>query len=116
MDLSILFIDSNYMIGETMTELFHKFGYNSYNVTSGLDGIKVCHVVKYDIIVMNYDLPDLTGPELYEELYEINPTAKYLYLTGYTKDRLNYDINKITVVTKPVGFVTLDTIIKDLFI
>lgn len=63
------------------------------------------HYETIDIVILDMLMPYLSGTQVFQQLYDINPSVKVLYLSGYTEGIVipeEYSINVIGFLEKPV--------------
>ena len=65
---SILLIEDDHFISELYQRALKKAGYDVENVVNGPDGLSKAKSGKYDLILLDIMIPDLTGVEVLEEL------------------------------------------------
>ena len=80
--LSILFIDDDEDFGEGCARWFEKKGYQVAQSISGQDGIELCAHRDFDVAILDWNLPGLSGLELVQRMRESNPDTEVIVLTG----------------------------------
>lgn len=80
---SILLIDDS-MIQHRIMKVLLKDKYELLMASSGLEGIKIAQKKKPDLILLDYDMPDMSGKETFEWLKDMDVTKDIpvLFLTG----------------------------------
>ncbi|MCX6581705.1 MAG: response regulator [Candidatus Aminicenantes bacterium] len=96
----LLLIDDEEVIREIGGEMFESMGFSCITAKTGEEGIKLYRERKADIrlVVLDIELPGISGEKVYEALKEINPDLKILLVSGYGKDYLEAFFFKEKVV------------------
>ncbi len=79
--MRILFIEDDKAVAETLTEAlaWHFVVDNAYN---GSEALEHLFINTYDLILLDYTLPDIQAPKLYEQIRAIDRTVKVILVTG----------------------------------
>jgi two-component system cell cycle sensor histidine kinase/response regulator CckA len=80
----VLVVDDEESIRTYVDRVLSKAGYRTTLATGGPDAIGVAAADRFDLLLTDVMMPDMTGAELARRLRQINPLLKVLYLTGYT--------------------------------
>lgn len=78
----ILFVDDDSDFAAGCTRWFQKNGHQVTHTTSGQDGIGQCDKRDFDIAVLDWNLPGLSGLELVQRMRDVNPETEIIVLTG----------------------------------
>ena len=81
-DQSILIVDDNKNILNTLKRLFVDEGYSIYTAQSGEEGLKVLESEKIDLIISDQKMPGMNGIEFLERTVENYPDVIPIILTG----------------------------------
>ncbi len=86
----LLLIDDEEVIREIGSEMFESMGFSCITAKNGEEGIELYQELKANIrlVVLDIELPGISGEKVYEMLKEINPDIKILLVSGYGKDYL----------------------------
>lgn len=115
----ILIVDDDRSLCEEMAEILREEGYvvdSAFDPRRGMDLIKT-HV--YDLCLLDYKMPDLTGIDLLREAKEKNPQTAVLIVSGRPFIEKLIEKEKATglvsgTVQKPFEIETLLRKIRDL--
>jgi two-component system, cell cycle sensor histidine kinase and response regulator CckA len=80
----VLVVDDEESIRTYVDRVLTKAGYRTTLATGGPDAIGVAAADRFDLLLTDVMMPDMTGAELARRLRQTNPLLKVLYLTGYT--------------------------------
>jgi two-component system NtrC family response regulator len=80
---SILIIDDEKSQREILSGFLSKRGYNVFTAESGTIGLKIIKEQIIDIVLSDYKMPEMTGIEILEEVYRINPEISFVIITAY---------------------------------
>src|SRR5262245_12551875 len=114
--LRILFVDDDDTIREAMVAILNWFGHDTFSAARGKAAINLYRTNDVDLVITDYEMPDMKGHDLARHIREINPSAKIIMLSGLDnatdEDKSAY-IN--CVLKKPATMqIVIDTI-QDLF-
>ncbi len=115
---SILFVDDESSVLKIMTMMITKLGFRIEAMSSPLQALERFrqNPERFDIIITDLTMPEMTGIELAEKLHRIRPLLPVILMTGYGKDMeqttplSNYGICKF--LKKPVKLAELASIIN----
>jgi len=99
---TLLLVDDDEMSSQILVYILSDEGYEADLATTGATAVEKFSEKNYDLVFLDYILPDMNGPEVATMLKSIRPEAKIILLTGYTNNDENqtnlYDI----ILMKPV--------------
>lgn len=112
---SLLIIDDNENIRETLSDIFQEKGYLTETAKNGLQAIQKSQAKFYNIALIDVQLPDMTGVELLRTFREKYPSRMNIIITAHATvktatDAVNLGAN--AYIMKPIDFRKLDQIIK----
>lgn len=105
---TILVVDDEEEIGALYVKMLMKYGYHVYSVSSSLEALEILtqNHGKFDLVVTDQTMPDLTGDQLVKQILNIQPNLPFILCTGYsdTIDKeMAYNIGVTKFLHKPVG-------------
>ena len=116
-ELKILLVDDDEGIRTSFSTLLIKKGYNIDAKSSGMEAINSIKKSKYDILLTDLKMPNMTGIELMKEARKIDPDLGIIIMTGYG-EIASYleamDLGAVEYLNKPVNTGDLEIIIKKL--
>jgi PAS domain S-box-containing protein len=84
---TILIADDDNEIRHLVRDALQAYGYSTVEAIDGEDAIdKYKHNWPIDLIVLDVVMPKKNGREIYEEIHNIDPHIKVLFISGYTRD------------------------------
>lgn len=78
----ILFVDDDADFASGCLRYFQKNGHRVTHTASGQDGISACQTRDFDIAILDWNLPGLSGLELVQRMRDLNPDTEIIVLTG----------------------------------
>ncbi len=117
-DLSILIVDDEEFILETMAHFLKRRAKNVDTATDGQKALELFESKRHDVVVSDIEMPELNGYELYDAVSKIDKKTVFIFLSGHDsheideafleqtlykpidKDRL---IEKIITLVRPGG-------------
>ena len=106
---SLLLVDDDEMSSQILEYILSDEGYEADTVATGATALDKCTTKNYDLVILDYMLPDMKGLEVAKRLKEIRPEGKIILLTGYTNESEAEESYYDRILMKPVP---PDTIIK----
>ncbi len=87
---TILFIEDDRLISELYARALSKAGYSVKQVVTGPNGLKEAKTGKYDLILLDIMIPDITGMDVLKELRGKDgsgmPNTKIVITTNLSQD------------------------------
>ena len=72
-----------------------------YEVATARDGLEAQEMVRsghYRLIISDWEMPGMTGPEFVRQFIVQSPSCRILYMSGYTdRELIDYDPASLTV-------------------
>ncbi|QDT03673.1 Transcriptional regulatory protein ZraR [Rubripirellula lacrimiformis] len=80
--LDLLFVEDDPDFVAGCIRWFQRNGHSVTHTTSGQDGIDQCVKHDFDVAVLDWNLPGLSGLELVQRMRDMNPETEIIVLTG----------------------------------
>ena len=117
---NILVVDDESVMLRTAKILLEKLGYKVFEADNAPLGVEIFNE-KYediDLVILDYEMPEMSGREVYIQMKKMNPNLKVLLTTGYEEDSTKI-INTLaegvdSYIKKPYSIETLGNSVKDL--
>lgn len=117
---SLLLIEDDHDVRETLLELLPSSEYQVYSAPGGNEGIAVFEEKKPSIVITDILMPDREGISVIVEIKKINPKTKIIAISGGGQFN-KHDVLKIAehigadkVLAKPFSHEELNKLIKEL--
>jgi CheY-like chemotaxis protein len=78
----ILCIDDDEDVLECEKEFLESFGYTVLTALSGGEGLKLADKHPVDVVIVDYFMPEMNGPEVAVEVRRVKPQARIILLSG----------------------------------
>lgn len=98
----VLVVDDEKILLELMKEILKAGGSEVTAVSDSGKAAEVYRAGEFDVVMLDVLMPGKSGVEVYQELKEINPEVKVIFMSGYSKDN---DIEKIIAENPEVEFI-----------
>jgi len=113
---SVLIIDDNVDIVDSMVEGMDMCGIKvAGKAFDGLEGIEQFEKLNPDIVLLDIMMPDYDGFYLLDKIFEINPKAKVIVISGDIKEETREKLKTYELLAsflKPVKFAELSKVIN----
>ncbi|WP_159455470.1 ATP-binding response regulator [Pseudobacteriovorax antillogorgiicola] len=115
---TVLLVDDDTDVLDLLSEYLVDDGiYAVQTARSGLDAIDLLKIRDFDIIIIDYQMPDMNGWELLQKIraQNLSPKAVCIFSTGIPQmvDRAIKDALNLKVLAKPFSYETLKQAIED---
>lgn len=101
----ILIIDDEVDICQLLCKFLEKKGYSADYSITGKKGLKQLKKEDYDLVLLDFRLPDMDGSEALKAIKNQNPSTQVIIITGYSDVKTAVDCIKLGAseyVTKPI--------------
>lgn len=114
----ILVVDDEKQIVEVIRQILERLGYKVAVRTSSLETLEAFRAQpnKYDLVVSDLTMPNMTGEELAIELMKIRPDIPIILCTGYSEKMSAEKVNALGIkgfLLKPIVKVDLARIVRN---
>lgn len=116
----ILFVDDEKCLAELGKEMLEDYGYEVESVTNpdvALAAFKENHD-KFDMVITDYIMPEMTGDRLAREILEIRPDIPVIMCTGFNRSLTPESVKAAGIkkfLTKPLELEEFVKTIRDVF-
>lgn len=112
--LSILYVEDNEHLRETIGMLMEGDGRDVVLCPSGEDAIKACEQRRFDLVVTDVSLPGLSGTDLARRLLRSDPDRWIVLCSGYDfVDSVGQFGPQVRALRKPFELEDLDALIAE---
>jgi CheY-like chemotaxis protein len=79
---SLLCIDDDQSVLECEKAFLETFGYTIVTASSGLEGLKLAALHSFEVVIVDYSMPDMNGQEFAIAMRRLKPLAPIILLSG----------------------------------
>lgn len=83
--------DSDFFASLTADQLETEHGIQTVKATSGDEALELLEADSFDVVVSDYDMPEMNGLDFYEEVEASEPTLPFILLTSRTDSEIVSD-------------------------
>ena len=113
MPIKVLVIDDNRNHTEGLAELLNLAGFDCMSVWTGTDGIEMAERLKVDAVLLDLDLPDMTGYEVSQRL-RTNPVTAMAAIIFHTGSQPTSAVARVAdaFLTYPVAISEISAVVQ----
>jgi signal transduction histidine kinase/CheY-like chemotaxis protein len=103
--IKVLVVDDEVPIIEYFAELLLTYGILADTADNGKDAVELAKLTKYDIVFLDWHMPDFTGEDVAREISLISPSTKIIMISGYDWEEMAKSVAEFGVtdyIRKPV--------------
>ena len=82
-NVSILIVDDEPSVGDGLRLILESKGYEAVLVVNGLEGIKQARTRRFEFIIVDLLLPDITGLQVIQAIHEHQPEIPIVLISGH---------------------------------
>ncbi len=85
---TIVLAEDETMVRSLVSHTLKEYGYQVIEAENGYEALKLCkqHQDTFHLLFTDVIMPEMGGRELADQVKELNPDVKVLYMSGYTDD------------------------------
>ncbi len=83
MPIDILIIDDEEVVINVFQELLSSREYRVFQAMSGKDGLDIVQQRPFPVVILDKNLPDISGIEVLRKIKEVNPSTEVIIITAY---------------------------------
>lgn len=117
-DLKVFIVEDEIMVVASLTKYLLKLKIGVHASTDTYDVVKDFseNYEQYQLAILDINLPNQNGIEIYKKFHEINPKLKVIFITGYSEYKIDQDDeNIIGILLKPFKFTEILSIFRQHF-
>ncbi len=99
---TLLLVDDDETSSQILGYILADEGYEVDAAATGAAAVEKFTAKGYDLVLLDYILPDMRGHEVAKRMRALRPDVKIVLLTGYTKNGDTVDHIYQSVLLKPV--------------
>ena len=101
---TVLIVDDDYIVRMSLATLLEDYGWIVLSAQDGREGLALLEKNNPNRVIVDLNLPDLTGEEFLVQSYEIHRDAKYLLHTGDPDYRVPENLMEMGITQEQVLF------------
>ena len=113
----VLVIDDQPIVTDLLVSVLERMNYKSEVASCGRDGVEMFERDRYDLVITDLGMPDISGWEVSKTIKQKNPDVPVIVITGWgidpDPDKMK-DSKVDFIINKPFQIDQLEKIIKDL--
>lgn len=114
----VLIADDDETILKPMIELLEGLGYKAAATSNGYQAVEIYFSRRYDVILLDRDMPDMEGLEAARRIFERDPGARIIMISGYDEegpDSIDDPVRDLIggYITKPFDILDLSKILAE---
>lgn len=116
LEKSVLVADNDVIILESLAKRFRQIGFKVITTSSGDEALNLYKKFYPDIVIIDEDLKEIDGLQLFLKLFFFNPSIKVILTTRKTEpidDEESYNSENFIVIKKRFSNEELNRILKD---
>jgi CheY-like chemotaxis protein len=90
-DMSVLVVEDEKLVSWSLENSLSKWGFNVQSVCTGNDAVARLKESGFDIVLLDYQLPDLDGLSVARQVRRIRPGAVIFLVTAFQLNELSVD-------------------------
>ena len=81
--MKVLLVDDEQRFVTVLAKRLRLRGYDADYAFTGEEALKMAAKTTYDVVTLDVKMPGIGGIQLQEKLEELNPEAKFIFVTGH---------------------------------
>jgi len=123
--LSVLIVDDDLDLGDTLLDILEAKGYNVSFASSGMNALSKIEEKGYDVIFMDIRMPGMNGVETFRCVKKQSPLTSVVMITAFAEDELvdqAREEGSLQILSKPldinkiISFLKKQELLKTIFI
>ena len=101
---NILFLEDDLLFGESLVDLLEEYNYKVTHVKNSHDAIDIIYEKKFDLYLLDINVPPINGITLLKELRESNDKTPAIFLTSHKEKEMlieGFNSGADDFITKP---------------
>lgn len=85
----ILVVDDDEAVRSVTFEMLKRLGFEVTTADSGASALEQASHQSFDLVLLDLAMPNMSGVEVFSSLRQIEPEARVIFMTGYSKDEFS---------------------------
>lgn len=111
----LLIVDDDFPLRKALKRWFDAKGWETAMAAGGQEAIDLCKDESFDLVIMDLQMPGISGVEATRRIQAEHPGLPIVILTGYS-EQLDHPVlaNTCGILRKPIGLVDLTAKIEEI--
>ena len=113
----VLVVDDDRGICEIVSRMLVRLGHVPVSVGSGREAVHECRSGSYDLVLLDVDMPGMSGTEVYSAVRQASAEMPILFMSGYRTEELASSLKNDSAVgflSKPFPLADLRSMVSSL--
>ncbi len=104
-DLTVLFVDDEEFVVETMQDVLPMLFKDSYFAYNGLDGLTKAQDNKIDVLITDLSMPKMNGIDMIKKIKIFRPDTKIICVSGHNESEFTKKARELncSFIIKPIS-------------
>ena len=89
--MNVMLVEDERLLSWSLARSLQKWGFDVHAVANGIDAVREFEKGSYDIILLDYQLPDLDGLEVARSVRRLRPEVVIFLMTAFQLNELAVD-------------------------
>ena len=116
-DRKVLVVDDDEGVRAVTGEMLKRIGCDPTLVDSGEAAVAACQVKDYDVVLLDFTMPDMSGEDVYRTLRAADSDLRVIFMSGVDRPRFDalgpYDA-RTAFLAKPFPMAELERSMRDM--
>lgn len=81
---TVFYIDDNDRSRRLLSSILTEYGFEMITAADPLEALRRCKDISFDLALVDYQMPSLTGSQLAQEIKCLDPDIPVVLISGYT--------------------------------
>ncbi len=119
--LNILVAEDELSNQRVMQEMLTYLGHQACIVSNGLEAVEACKAVAYDLLMLDFQMPGLTGPKAVQQIRALYDDSSQPFIVGVTGTAIAEGSDEFAtsgmdqILQKPISLEMLESLFRDWF-
>ncbi len=109
---NILVVDDEESVRDSLQRYLSRRNYCVELAENGKEALEKCKKKNYDIILSDHRMPEMSGPQLFEQVKEFSPLPKLIMMSALLPENFPIKFEYYHIIPKPVDFKNICNILQ----